>query len=82
MNIPLIQGNFSSTDSLELLNQMVQVKLKFHECKISNTSNEEDIKYRESKIKKLQQDMMELKKYIDDSTGNLTLDVQIKIVNQ
>ncbi len=82
MNIPLIQGNFSSTDSLELLNQMVQVKLKFHESKISNTSNEEDIKYRESKIKKLQQDMMELKKYIDDSTGNLTLDVQIKIVNQ
>ncbi len=33
-------------DSFEILNQMVQLKVKFHENKISKTSNEEDIKYR------------------------------------
>lgn len=79
MNIPLVQGNFSSTDSFEILNQMVQLKVKFHENKISKTSNEEDIKYRETKIKRLQHDLMELKKYIDDCKSSLSVDVQVKI---
>jgi hypothetical protein len=79
MNIPLVHGNFSPSDSFELLNQMVQLKVKFHENKISKTSNEEDIKYRESKIKRLQNDLMELKKYIDQSNANLSVDVQIKL---
>lgn len=79
MNIPLVQGNFSPTDSFEILNQMVQLKVKFHESKISKTSNEEDIKYRESKIKRLQHDLMELKKYIDNCQNHLTVDVQINL---
>lgn len=79
MNIPLVHGNFSPSDSFELLNQMVQLKVKFHENKISKTSNEEDIKYRESKIKRLQNDLMELKQYIDQSADNLSVDVQIKL---
>lgn len=79
MNIPLVQGNFSSTDSFEILNQMVQLKVKFHENKISKTSNEEDIKYRETKIKRLQHDLMELKKYIDDCKSPVSVDVQVKI---
>lgn len=79
MHIPLIQGNFSPLDSIELLNQMVLIKIKFHENKISKTSNEEDIKYRESKIKRLQHDLMDLKKYIENSDDHLLLDVQIKL---
>jgi len=82
MNIPLIQGSFSPIDSFELLSQMVMLKVKFHENKIYNTSIEEDIKYRESKIKRLQQDLMELKKYIDSCAGQINIDVQIKLENQ
>ena len=81
MNIPLVQGNFSAADSFELLSQMVQLKVKFHENKISKTSSEEDIKYRETKIKRLQHDLMELKKYIDNSTNHLSVDVKINVEN-
>lgn len=79
MNIPLVQGNFSASDSFELLNQMVQLKVRFHENKISKSSNEEDIKHRETKIKRLQHDMMELKKYINDNSSQFTINVQINL---
>jgi len=79
MNIPLVQGNFSASDSFELLNQMVQLKVRFHENKISKSSNEEDIKHRETKIKRLQHDMMELKKFINNNSSQFTINVQINL---
>ncbi|MEN9336436.1 MAG: hypothetical protein RLZZ500_1423 [Bacteroidota bacterium] len=54
MEIQLIQGQFSSVEALELLREMVDVKIKFHERKIANSASEEDIKFREKRIKDLQ----------------------------
>ena len=59
MKLQLIQGEFNPVDTLELLSQMVQVKIKYHENKIAATGNEEDTKYRESKIKHLQNELIE-----------------------
>lgn len=50
MNIQLIQGEFNSIDTLELINQMLHIEIKYHENKIAANSSEEDIKARESKI--------------------------------
>ena len=63
MNIPLLKGNFSQSDALDILTQLVHVKIKFHESKIEKSDNEEDIKMRENRIKKLLQDFYEAKQY-------------------
>ena len=44
MNIQLIKGEFSSNDAIELIAQMIHIKIKYHENKINNLSNEEDLK--------------------------------------
>lgn len=79
MNIQLLHGEFSSHDALELITKMIHIKIKYHENKIANNSNEEDIKYRESKIKLLQKELFDLRNNIDKQKGNLKLEAVIKI---
>jgi hypothetical protein len=79
MNIQLIQGEFSSNDAIELIGQMVHVKIKYHENKINSLSNEEDIKTREAKIKRLQKELFELRKMINSKTNSVTVEAIINI---
>lgn len=67
MNIQLIQGQFSINDAVDIITQMVQVKIKFQEDKIQHSSNEEDIKMREVRIKQLQTTLQETKKFIENN---------------
>ena len=60
-NLKLIQGKFSANDAVDIITQMVQVKIKFHENKITNTSNEEDSKLEEKRIKELQNELQSLR---------------------
>lgn len=60
MVIPLISGQFESQEAIDLLTQIIDVKIKFHENKINNDASEEDIKYRESKIIQLQRTRVEI----------------------
>lgn len=78
MNIKLIQGEFSGNDAIELIGQMIQVKIKYHENKINNRSNEEDIKSFEVKIKQLQKELFELRQNYN-SNKNLKIEAIIKI---
>lgn len=79
MNIQLIQGEFSSIEAFELITQMIHIKIKYHENKIAKNSNEEDIKYRESKIKRLQKELFELKNNYLKNGENMKLDAIIKV---
>mgnify|MGYP006949112956 CR=1 FL=1 len=79
MNIPLIQGEFSSMDAMELIAQMMLIKIKYHENKINNDSSEEDIKRREAKIKQLQNDLYELRKMILSKNTTIKVESIIKI---
>lgn len=79
MNIQLIQGAFNSIDAMELITQMVHVKIKYHENKINSNSNEEDIKTREVKIKRLQKELFELRETIYSKTHMLNVEAIIKI---
>jgi peptidoglycan hydrolase CwlO-like protein len=79
MNIQLIQGEFNSNDAMELITQMVHVKIKYHENKINSNSTEEDIKNREAKIKRLQKELFELRKTIHSKTNILKVEAIIKI---
>ncbi len=44
---------------------IMHTEIKFQENKINDTSNEEDIKMRENKIKQLQKDLFETRKNIE-----------------
>jgi hypothetical protein len=79
MHIQLIQGEFSTPDALELVTQMVQLKIKYHENKIVTDTSEEDIKYRESKIKRLQKELTELREAMILNNKNVKLEGTIKI---
>ncbi|MEO7311261.1 MAG: hypothetical protein ABIX01_12740 [Chitinophagaceae bacterium] len=64
MNIQLIQGQFSTQDAIDIITQMINVKIKFHENKIANSDGEEAIKMREKRIKDLQQALQQARQHI------------------
>ena len=77
MELQLLNGTFSSNESIEILNQLFQVKIKFHEEKIESSENEEDVKMRERKIKFLQSELTQAKQLIISKTGNVSINSQI-----
>ena len=79
MNLQLIQGQFKSIDAVDIITQMVQVKIKYHEDKIQHSINEEDIKMREAKIKTLQKNLFETRKYIEQSGSYITIKSEIQL---
>lgn len=79
MDIQLIQGQFSGKDALDIITQMVQIKIKFQESKISHLSNEEDIKVREKKIQSLQNELHKVRKYLEQTGGELNIQSEISV---
>lgn len=79
INFKLIQGEFSASDALDLITQMLHVKIKYHENKILNNSNEEDIKLRESKIRQLQNQLAELRDHVKLNSKRLHINSVIEI---
>lgn len=79
MEIQLIKGQFSVKDATEIITQMIHVKIKYHENKIKNNSNEEDSKMREKKIKKLQKDLFEYREHFKSHGKTIDLQSTIEI---
>ncbi|MFN5183392.1 MAG: hypothetical protein ACK5D5_10270 [Bacteroidota bacterium] len=79
MNLQLLKGHFSQAEALDILTQLIHVKIKFHENKIEKSHNEEDIKMREGRIKQLQQQFYEAKQLILSGSKNCELEAEIKI---
>ncbi|MGL2965830.1 hypothetical protein [Flavobacterium sp. XGLA_31] len=79
MKLQLIDGAFSPTETLELLTQLYQVKIKFHEEKVKNSANEEDIKMRERKIKLLQKNLDEARAFIKMENKHFHIESYITI---
>jgi hypothetical protein len=78
MNIQLIQGEFSTNDALDIITQMVHIKIKYHENKINSHFNEEDIKTRETKIKHIQKELFELREAINLKNSSVKVEATIK----
>lgn len=81
MSIHLINGEFSPQDALDLVTQLIHVKIKYHENKISKNSNEEEIKYREGKIKRLQRELFEFRKAVEENKKSVQLTAEIQVDN-
>lgn len=80
MKIQLIKGTFDAKEATDIITQMIHVKIKFHESKISNLSNEEDIKFREGRIKQLQKELYEAVKYFKETKNTIDLSSDIEII--
>lgn len=79
MNVELLNGLFDTTDAKDLISQMIQLKVKYHENKIDHSTNEEDIKFREAKIKALQEQLYSFQKCYETSEGKLSLSAHIVV---
>jgi CO dehydrogenase/acetyl-CoA synthase epsilon subunit len=76
MKLELINGQFSGEEIFEIVSKMINVKIKFHEQKISTSDAEEDIKLREKKIKSLQDKLQEIRLFLKDKS-QIYLDGQL-----
>ena len=81
MNIQLIKGHFHTPEAIELITEMVQVKIKFLERKINLTHTEEDIKMRENRIRELQKDLHTLRNFVMSQAGPVDLKSEITIIH-
>ncbi|HVT86271.1 MAG TPA: hypothetical protein VHD35_13795 [Chitinophagaceae bacterium] len=81
MNISVINGTFDSRDAIDILTQIIMVKIKFHEEKINHSQHEEDIKMREKRIRELQNDLSDLRKFIRDHQGKVSMHCSLEFSN-
>jgi hypothetical protein len=79
MQLELIKGTFSEKEALDILTQMIQVKIRFHENKIAQHSSEEDIKYRESRLKHLQHELAAIRNALLQQNGPLQINAIIHL---
>jgi len=73
----LLNGTFNQADGLDLLSKFLEVKINFHENKIKESHQEEDIKMRENRIKQLQSEFNEVRETI--LKGGPQVDIHAKV---
>jgi len=74
----IINGQFEAAEAIDLISQMVKVKIEYHGNKIKEGYSEEDIKFREEKIKRLQNELAQLRNSIN-LNGKISVDAEIFI---
>ncbi|RXR22544.1 hypothetical protein [Flavobacterium stagni] len=79
MELQLIQGQFSPQEALSLLREMVDVKIKFHERKIATAASEEDIKFREKRIKDLQAEWQQIQTQLQQNERSISLKAPVNV---
>ncbi|MCL6460853.1 MAG: hypothetical protein I4O51_03165 [Flavobacterium micromati] len=79
MTIQLLEGEFDANDAVELITKMIEVKIKFHESKISKSQQEEDIKSRENKIKALQNSLYDARTFLNSKNDSVNINSSLKI---
>lgn len=79
MNLSLMNGHFSPEEAMDLITQMIQTKIKFHENKITISDHSEDIKMREKKIIQLQNTLLEVRIYLREHAGNINVQACINM---
>lgn len=79
MKIQLINGQFTVSETNDLISQLVQVKIKFLENKINSLQHEEDIKSKETKIVALQNTLSNLRNHINLEKLDVVIKCDIEI---
>lgn len=77
MTLKLIDGQFSKREALDIITQLIHVKIKYHENKISHAEGEEQIKSRETRIKDLQRELFDVRQAIEAGPDGVNLHADI-----
>ena len=72
-----MQGQFKPNEAVDLISQMIDIKIRYQESKITASCSEEDIKNRESKIIRLQKELYDAKNSILSKNEELKIDATI-----
>lgn len=81
MKLQLINGQFSPQAGLDLLTRLTQVKLSHHERQIATAATEEDVKFREQRIKALQRNLEAAQRYIaEHGQEGVSLQAEITLI--
>lgn len=75
----LISGSFSKEDALELISGIVALKINYHEKMIDRAANEEDIKMRENRIRKLQDELADFRQTLNQKEEPVSLSASLSI---
>ncbi len=79
MKFQLIDGLYNTREALELLGDLVRVKMAYLENRIHASLSEEDIKLVENRIKQLQRGWSELQEQVRSSGLSCRLESSIEI---
>jgi|GEM_PF-7006661 len=79
MNIELISGTYNSNETLDLVTELVHVKIKYLEKKIESSMSEEEIKVRENRIKNLQREFYDFKQRVNQKDGRCKIQSTIQL---
>lgn len=79
MKISLLKGSFTPKEIEKIITEFIQIKIKFHEQKIQSSDDEETMKMRENRIIKLQNDLKEVRVFLNDSESLINVDTDIKL---
>jgi len=77
--LQILKGSFNKKEAIDLITEIINIKVKYQEEKINGTINEEDIKMREQRIKHLQNELHKARSIIDKQTEPISLDGHINI---
>jgi len=80
MELQLIQGQFTLQETVALLREMVDVKIKFHERKIATAASEEDMKFREKRIKDLQAEWQRFQTQLQQNERSISLKAAVNVI--
>ena len=79
MKISLLKGSFSPKEIEKIITELIQVKIKFHEEKIQSSDGEETMKMRENRIIKLQNDLKEVRAFLNNTDFLIDVDAEIML---
>jgi hypothetical protein len=79
MTVQLVSGEFSKLETLNMITQMFEMRIKFHEDKIISSHNEEDVKMRERKIKFLQGELSQAREYLVNKDESIAVSCTITL---
>jgi ribosomal protein L29 len=79
MNIQLIEEEINGMEALELVTKLIHIKIKYLQNKMNLDNGTKESNEIETKIKKLQKELFQLKKKIESKNQFIKLDAVIKI---
>lgn len=79
MDLPLIDGVYPRQDAIDLLTEMVALKIRYHERQLQQGQDVEDTRHREARIRRLQEALHAAREHIQQAGSLVSLNSSVHI---